>query len=71
MKCIQCANFSLRGSPIARSGWGYCSHDPLPGMYVSSQFERECDKFAAADEDVVTAREAWLQKNLMATREGK
>ncbi len=59
-KCIACANFSLKNSPLATTGWGYCSHEKTAGVYYSSLFGRDCDKYTQATEaEMIDRRVEW------------
>ena len=60
MTCLQCANLDLREHPKhAQVGVGRCKYTPLPGVFASISKERQCEQFAAADEEIVQKRVEW------------
>ena len=69
-QCIACANFAFSRewgtredkTAFAKSGFGTCAHKKEPGRAVSATYDRECDKWAAADPETVAKLRAWLAK---------
>lgn len=59
--CITCRRFSLRGSPLARHGFGLCAMLPRHTMQ-SATWPRECANHVPAEAEVADKRRAWLEK---------
>lgn len=60
MRCLGCANVSLKEHPKhAREGMGHCKFDDV-GRFQWLTKERECGRYVAVDEDKGALREAWL-----------
>lgn len=62
-RCLNCTSLRLRGAPLARNGFGGCKHLPA-FMSVAVLYERKCDLYRAADDDVSTKRAEWARKTL-------
>lgn len=61
VECVTCERFSLRGAPLARSGFGLCEAKN-GSVNVSATFPRKCKDHAAADGGLVEKRRVWLVK---------
>lgn len=61
VQCIQCQNFSMRDAgAMAKLGYGHCDFQPRKSCFDSADFQRQCQKFEAADTDTANKRQAWL-----------
>lgn len=60
VQCIACANFMMRGSRMAREGYGHCSKG-RPYEYMSAVYERSCASHLQHDDKTVAERKAWLE----------
>ncbi|WP_193090539.1 hypothetical protein [Advenella sp. FME57] len=66
VQCIECCHFTLQnpdgraGKELAAQGFGTCKYDPTAGSYQSAFFERQCQRFAAADRTVIVKRRDWV-----------
>jgi len=61
VKCIECTRFNLRtAGQMAKHGFGHCDLKRTKSMFVSSTWERECDKYDPAKADVAQKRHDWL-----------
>lgn len=62
MKCIQCDSFSLqKAGDMAKLGFGCCAHAERH-VYFGARYERECEKFRPAAEEVVAKRLEYLAR---------
>ena len=63
MNCLSCAHLDMRTHPKhALVGIGQCKRHPLPGVFYNFSKERECEKFDAAEAEIVAARVEWNEK---------
>jgi hypothetical protein len=61
VQCVACLNFSLRGSELARHGFGNCAKKSRC-EYPSAVYPRYCQQFVQADADQEAARRSWLDE---------
>jgi len=66
VQCLSCAKFSLQdvSAEWLRQGFGNCGLREKFIMFGARR-ERDCEKFAAADSDIVVKRDAWLQERAL------
>lgn len=57
MSCETCVNWTLKGSALAKAGFGNCAH--LPRYQFIAQ---GCERIKPAEAAVIEARVAWLGK---------
>lgn len=57
--CVDCANFRLKGSPVAKSGFGLCKFGE-EWEYHSALYAKECRQYVAATDSVVAPRKEYL-----------
>lgn len=58
MTCTTCANWKLKGAPLAKVGFGQCAHGP---EWRSTGPLKTCDRHKPAPADVTAKRVAWLK----------
>lgn len=61
VQCFACDRFRLKGSELARHGFGKCKHEPSAGTFFSALYRRECSRFAPTDEATAEGRRAYLE----------
>lgn len=61
VQCVTCDRFKLRGSDLARYGFGLCPLRPA-WQFQSASYPRECAHHAPAAAEQVEQRRAWLAK---------
>ena len=62
-KCLNCAHFNLRRSPIGKLGFGLCRVKSLNGGHTfSATYPRDCDRFKPAAQATTELRETLLRK---------
>ena len=73
VECVACQWFDLRGSDLARQGFGHCgarateqhhlqAGQPSKATTFSAVFLRECIRHEPAASHVTAQRRAWLEK---------
>lgn len=66
VQCVECCHFTLQnpdgrsGKELAAQGYGTCKFDQSASSYQSALFERQCQRFAAAERMVIEKRRNWL-----------
>ena len=55
--CTNCANWTLKGSALAKAGMGNCAHLPRYQFVAIG-----CERIKSAEASVVEARVAWLNR---------
>lgn len=63
VQCVACTNFSLRGSELARHGFGNCAKKSS-WQYQSAICQRDCWQFAQVDAGMESARRCWLGERI-------
>lgn len=61
VECITCDRFKLRGSDLAKHGFGHCELRPRWEHYPADR-PRECAHHAPAKPEQVEQRRAWLAR---------
>ncbi len=66
VQCLRCSGFSLQdvSKEWLAQGFGNCAFREKFIMFGARR-ERDCEKFAAADSDIVVKRDAWLQERAL------
>lgn len=63
MKCITCTRLeSGSHKELAKLGFGRCELEKEVGKFASYMYERQCENFDLAAEEVVSARIDWVAK---------
>ncbi len=61
--CLDCEHFFLRGNrDMAKHGFGLCASKRNNFEFQSALFPRECRRWDAAPEGVVSNRRQWLEQ---------
>ena len=66
VQCLRCAKFSLQdvSKEWLAQGFGNCEHREKFVVFGARR-ERDCGKFAAAEDDIVARRDAWLRERTL------
>lgn len=59
IRCLECAELKLNGSPLAEHRFGNCKHEP-EWRYRSVAIRHDCEKFQPAADDVQARRIEWF-----------
>lgn len=59
--CVECEHFNLRGSTLAKHGFGLCKFLPNCTMQ-SATFGRSCERHRTAPAEKIEQRVAWLAR---------
>lgn len=62
VECVTCQRFALRGSSLARHGFGLCA-DNSPSRMVSAVYSRNCARHLPDKPERTEQLRAWMAKH--------